>query len=120
MDRWHRKFLVLQIIILLFIFIVRILFPEELRLLLIGIIFFILFEFGVLERQRQENPKAVMYEKSCLFTFSDLLSAGLFIYEFIQLSRGYLFNHYYLINPFLLIYIAIRKFYIMKNYSYEK
>ncbi len=123
MDKWHKKFIIMQIIILILMIAIRFWIPGEAKfLLLIGMTLFFFLEFGVLERQRRENQKAVFYEKSCLFAFADLFSVVIFFYEFVQVFRDYFLHLHYLDNhhPFLLIYIVLRKFYIMKNYSYEK
>lgn len=123
MDKWHKKFIIMQIVVLILMIIIRFWIPGEAKiLLLIGMAVFFVLEFGVLERQRRENQKAIMYSKSCLFALIDLFSVVLFLCELVQVIKDYFFGFNYLEThyPFLLIYITIRKYYIMKNYSYEK
>jgi hypothetical protein len=122
MDKWHKRFLIFQIAVLLLMSIIRFSFPGDSKLvLLLGMTTFFFAEFGVLERQRRYSKEAVFYKKSCLLAIIDLISGIIFFYEFLQIFFDYLCGNNYLKShyPFLLVYIAIRKFYILKNYSYE-
>lgn len=119
MNIWHKRFLIAQILVL-FVCTVAAVFAAS-QILLPGMILFFFLEFGSLEAQRRENPKAVLYHKGCFFALLDLVSVLAFIVIFI--THGYLaikgqrihFDLYYA----LFLYIALRKLYILKNYSYE-
>lgn len=80
-----------------------------------------LCEIGVLEKQRSENPEVVSYRKSCVFSLLDILSVGAFFCAVGLILRnssvgGY---HYPEWLPLLLLYIVLRKIFILRNYSYE-
>src|SRR5690606_29989645 len=115
----------LQSLLLVTVVILLIFFPGLFLLYkIVLVISFLLAEFVVLECQRTENPAAVYYRKSCLFATVDLFSVFIFgvVGGLKMLSIFWEFN--FRINPIVLIilflYIALRKFYILKNYSYEK
>lgn len=86
------------------------------------ILAFLFAEFAVLELQRTENPDAVYYRKSCFFALLDLISVFLFLVSGILWLIGLYYGDN-LLNPLyvavILLYTAIRKLYIIKNYSYE-
>ena len=122
MNIWHRRFLYLQIVFLLSAALIQWFLPANKVYILSGMIAFFFAEFVVLEAQRTENPAAVYYKKSCLFACADMLSVMWFMVVFIMFvismfSGKHLFNEQY--NVFLFLYIALRKLYIVKNYSYE-
>ena len=92
-----------------------------------GLMLFILMEFGVLECQRRESKKTVLYQKSCLFACVDLFSVAVFLFYYLVVFRlvTWGIKQAFIVDslkflPVLLLYILIRKFYILKNYSYEK
>lgn len=86
---------------------------------IIAFLLLIALEFGVLEFQRRENKDAVYYVKSCWFALFDLISVLIFFmyFGFLILSYDTVLLKY---MPILFIYILVRKYYITKNYSYEK
>ena len=123
MNVWHKRFMYLQILLLLLLTFIN-LYNDLISF--VGLSVFILFEFGVLHNQNKENKDAVIYRKSCLFAFADLFSVLIFmiyyIAIFIQITWRIEFSivDWYKYLPVLFLYILIRKFYIIKNYSYEK
>ena len=93
----------------------------------VGLTVFILMEFGVLECQRRESKDAVLYQKSCLFACVDLFSAAVFLFYYTVVFKLVTWGVEQALVvkslkflPVLLLYILIRKIYILKNYSYEK
>ena len=119
MNIWHKRFLIAQILVLLVCTVAAVFTASQ--FLLPGMIFFFFLEFGTLEAQRRENPKAVLYHKGCFFALIDLVSVLVFLVFFIlhvysAIQGGEYFTQYY---PVLFLYIALRKLYILKNYSYE-
>lgn len=125
MNIWHKRALYLQILLLVTVVVLLIFFPG---LFLLGkivlVISFLLAEFAVLEFQRTENPAAVYYRKSCVFAMVDLLSVFIFGAVGILKMTCLVWDYDFWLNPIILIilfsYIALRKLYILKNYSYEK
>ena len=124
MDIWHKRFVYLQVLLLLAVVTLQIFLPGSFhtaKLLMIGA--FCGVEFAVLERQRTENPAAVFYKKSCLFALLDLLAVFGFLVSGILWLVGIFYDDN-LLNPLyvclILVYTAIRKLYIFQNYYYEK
>lgn len=120
MNIWHKRLLFTQILVLLTLTILAVF--SSSYLLLPGMILFFFLEFGVLETQRKENPKAVLYHKGCFFAMLDLVSVLVFmiyfcihVYLTITAEKSFYVEFY----PVLFLYIALRKLYILKNYSYE-
>ena len=119
MNIWHKRLLIAQILILLVCTVAAVFVAYQ--ILLPGMILFFFLEFGTIETQKNENPNAVLYRKGCFFALLDLVSVSVFlaffflhVYSAIQ-GEEY-FSQYY---PVLFLYIALRKLYILKNYSYE-
>lgn len=124
MNVWHKRFMYLQILLLGFLIFIN-LYNDLFSF--VGLSVFILFEFGVLHNQNKENKDAVIYRKSCLFAFADLFSVLIFMMYYITIFvhitwriefESIVGSYKYL--PILFLYILIRKYYIIKNYSYEK
>ena len=120
MNKWHKRLMYLQIILLVSMCFLK--FYSN-GVSLVGLVLFTLLEFGVLEKQRTENKEAVLYSKSCFFALFDVLSVLIFLcyfaIVFCMVFTGFQTSlTKYL--PILFIYILVRKFYITKNYSYEK
>lgn len=123
MNIWHKRLVYLQVLLLLAVVILQIFFPGVFYTgKLVMILTFFFTEFAVLELQRTENPDAVYYRKSCFFALIDLASVMAFFVAGILWLAGIYYNDL-LLNPLyvagLLLYIAIRKLYIIKNYYYE-
>ena len=119
MNIWHKRFLIAQILVLLVLTVLAVFATS--KFLLPGMILFFFLEFGTLEAQRRENPKAVLYHKGCFFALLDLASVVVFmVFFFLHVYSAFqgeeYFTQYY---PVLFLYIAVRKLYILKNYSYE-
>lgn len=119
MNSGHRNGLILQIGIMTALCIMSFFKIEN----LIGLIGFFVAEIITLESQRRENPEMVRYQKGCFFAFADLFSViyflavfGLVIWSNFQSGTipGVRFHKW------LYLYIAVRKFYILRNYSYFK
>ncbi|MGV8914385.1 MAG: hypothetical protein ACOH1X_02940 [Kaistella sp.] len=119
MNIWHKRFVYLQIVILLLLAVVQWFFPQLGNVIMYGTIVFFVLEIGILEAQRKEQPEAVFYQKSGFFAFADLLTV---IWFLIYVSN--LLFDYAILDPrfhtWLFLYIALRKMYILKNYSYAK
>lgn len=119
MNIWHKRFVIAQILVLLVCTVAAVFGASP--ILLPGMILFLFLEFGTLEAQRKENTKAVRYSKGCFFALLDLTSVLAFLVIFsthIYLAatgQRIYFDLYYA----LFLYIAVRKLYILKNYSYE-
>lgn len=123
MNIWHKRLVYLQILLLFAVVILQTFFPGifyQAKVVMLFVFFFA--EFAVLELQRTENPDAVFYRKSCVFALFDLVS----VFAFLISGILWLVGMYYgdnLLNPLyiavILLYTAIRKLYIIKNYSYE-
>lgn len=119
MNIWHNRLLHLQAVVLVIAAAFALLAPA---LLLPFIIVFFLMEIAVLETQRRENPLAMRYQKGCFFALLDLASVLVFLYCFgrqlyLYFAAGAVYSPCFLTA--LLLYIALRKLYILKNYSYE-
>lgn len=119
MNIWHKRFLYLQITVLLACTVLEVFATS--KFILPGMILFFFLEFGVLEAQRKENPAAVLYQKGCFFALLDLVSVLVFmiyffIHAYLQFTGKAFYTEIYLV---LFLYIALRKLYILKNYSYE-
>ena len=123
MNIWHKRLVYLQVLLLLAVVTMQIFFPGIFSTgKIVMILAFLFAEFAVLELQRKENPDAVYYRKSCVFALLDLIS----VFLFLVCGILWLIGLYYgdnLLNPLyvavILLYTAIRKLYIIKNYSYE-
>lgn len=118
MDIWHKRLIYLQVLLLFGFIGTIVLFPcfwKSSSSALMGLLFPL--EFGVLHRQDRENPDKVLYRKSPFFSFLDLLTVLLYIGLF--LSDAWVSGVPALWFIPLFVYIAVRKIYIMKNYSYE-
>lgn len=119
MNIWHKRFLIAQIALLLVHAVLQWFFPQfgNVIMYLAGVFF--LLEIGILEAQRKEQPEAVFYQKSGFFAFADLLT----VIWFLVYVSNLLFD-YTILDPrfhtWLFLYIALRKMYILKNYSYAK
>ncbi|WP_332031107.1 hypothetical protein [Kaistella sp.] len=123
MNFWHKRLVYFQVLLLLAVVTLQIFFPGVLYTAKVVMMFAFFFtEFAVLELQRSENPDAVYYRKSCVFALLDLLAVSAFILSGILWLIGICFEDN-LLNPLyvavILLYTAIRKLYIIKNYSYE-
>lgn len=123
MNIWHKRLVYLQVLLLLAVVTMQIFFPGFFYLAKVVMLFVFLFaEFAILELQRKENPDAVYYRKSCVFAMLDLISVFLFFVSGILWLIGLYYGDN-LLNPLyvavILLYTAIRKLYIIKNYSYE-
>lgn len=123
MDIRHKRLLYLQVLLLI-CFICTIVFrPHDWRTYSVfGYVGFYLLELAVLRFQGREPSQNVLYRKSCFFALLDLLTVLIFccstladLFSWIWTFPSY--NPGWLIPLFL--YIAVRKIYIMKNYSYE-
>ena len=112
----------LQIILMIAVSVVLWFFPQKETLVFSMICTFFFAEFVVLETQRNENSDAVYYRKGCFFAMVDLLSVFAFIAVFGLLAYQFFTGNSVGVRyfPLLFLYIASRKFYITKNYSYEK
>ena len=119
MNIWHKRFLYLQIVILFLLAVVQWFFPQLVNVIMYGTISFFVLEIGILEAQRKEQPEAVFYQKSGFFAFADLLT----VIWFLVYVSNLLFD-YAILDPrfhtWLFLSIALRKMYILKNYSYAK
>jgi hypothetical protein len=123
MNIWHKRFLYLQIVLMLTL-LVSTFFPFPEQYVFVLSFLFLFFEVVIYGAKAKENPQAVFYKPSCVVALLDLLSKALFVFvgwlKIISVIR----NDFFWINPVILsllfLYIAIRKFYIIKNYSYEK
>lgn len=123
MNIWHKRLVYFQVLLLLAVVTMQIYFPGFFYMAKVVMVFVFLFaEFAVLELQRKENPDAVYYRKSCFFALLDLISVFLFFISGILWLIGLYYGDN-LLNPLyvavILLYTAIRKLYIIKNYSYE-
>lgn len=123
MNIWHKRLVYFQVLLLLAVVTMQIFFPGFFYLAKVVMLFVFLFaEFAVLELQRKENTDAVYYRKSCVFALLDLISVFLFLVSGILWLVGIYYDDN-LLNPYyvavILLYTAIRKLYIIKNYSYE-
>ena len=123
MNIWHKRLVYFQVLLLLAVVTMQIYFPGTLYTTKVVMMFAFFFaEFAVLELQRTENPDAVYYRKSCVFALLDLISVFLFLVSGILWLVGIYYDDN-LLNPLyvavILLYTAIRKLYIIKNYSYE-
>ncbi len=123
MNIWHRRFVYLQVLLLLAVVTLQIFFPGFFYPAKAVMLFVFLFaEFAVLELQRNENPQGVFYKKSCLFALLDLLAVFFFMVAGILWLVGLYYDDN-LLNPLyvclILVYTAIRKLYIIQNYYYE-
>ena len=119
MNIWHKRFLIVQILVLIVCTVTAV--CSASYLLLPGMILFFFLEFGTLEAQRRENSNAVLYRKGCFFALLDFASVVVFmVFFFLHVYSAFqgeeYFTQYY---PVLFLYIAVRKLYILKNYSYE-
>ncbi|WP_152909220.1 hypothetical protein [Chryseobacterium sp. Hurlbut01] len=123
MHPYHRSFIYAQVLFLFWTIFVLLVFPQWQFLVFPLLSVFFLLEIGVLETQRKENPEAVRYRKSGLFSLLDLLSVTLFLINYISCGIDS-FNGNIELNPLFLSsilgYIIVRKLYITKNYSYDK
>lgn len=120
MNIWHKRLLIAQILILLVCTVAAVFVASQ--ILLPGMILFFFLEFGTIETQKNENPNAVLYRKGCFFAMFDLLSVLVFmIYFCIHLYLTFTTEKWFYVEfyPVLFLYIALRKLYILKNYSYE-
>jgi hypothetical protein len=124
MNVWHKRFMYLQVLLLGFLLFINL---YDNVISYVGLCVFVLLELGVLHNQNKENSDAVIYRKSCLFAFADLFSVFVFLFYFVAIFiniswriefESIIGSYKYL--PVLFLYILIRKFYIIKNYSYEK
>lgn len=123
MNIWHKRLVYFQVLLLLAVVTLQIFFPGTLYTTKVVMMFAFFFaEFAVLELQRTENPDAVYYRKSCVFALLDLLAVSAFLLSGILWLIGIWYEDN-LLNPLyvavILLYTAIRKLYIIKNYSYE-
>lgn len=123
MNIWHKRLMYLQVLLLFAVVILQIFFPGIFYAGKVVTVFVFFFaEFGVLELQRTENPDAVYYRKGCFFALADLVSVFAFFMCGLLWIIGIIYEDN-LLNPLyvagILLYIALRKFYIIKNYSYE-
>lgn len=123
MNIWHKRLVYFQVLLLLAVVTLQIFFPGVLYTAKVVMMFAFFFtEFAVLELQRTENPDAVYYRKSCVFALLDLLAVSAFLLSGILWLIGICYEDN-LLNPLyvavILLYTAIRKLYIIKNYSYE-
>lgn len=123
MNIWHKRLVYFQLLLLLAVVTLQIYFPGILYTTKLVMMFAFFFaEFAVLELQRKENPDAVYYRKSCVFALLDLIAVFLFFVSGILWLVGIYYNDN-LLNPYyvavILLYTAIRKLYIIKNYTYE-
>lgn len=123
MNIWHKRIVYLQVLLLLFFIGVVICLPKGWHTYsVIGYVCFCLLEIWLLRVQDHESEHVALYRKSCLFALVDTLSVLVFmsavladLFSWIWTFPSY--NPAWLIPLFL--YIAVRKIYIMKNYSYE-
>lgn len=118
MNIWHKRFLYLQILLLVIIAVLQWFYPINVAIVAVSYLF-LFVEFGTLEAQRKENPNAVLYQKSCVFALVDLFTVFLFLI-FLANIVFHFFIYNEKINCLLFLYIACRKFYILKHYSYIK
>lgn len=120
MNTWHKRLMYLQILLLITLCFLNYFSNTA---LFIGLVVFTLLELGVLQKQRSENKEAVLYAKSCYFALLDLFFVlvlfGCFWFVFYLSITGNS-SSYSKYLPALFIYILVRKYYIIKNYSYEK
>lgn len=124
MNIWHKRLLYAQILIML-ILSARQFFPyNETNWIFAFIGIFLILQMVILVAKSDENPQAVFYKPSCVIALIDSISIFLFVsigfFKIITIING---DNFW-INPIILsvlfLYIASRKYYIMKNYSYEK
>ena len=123
MNIWHKRFLYLQIMIMSVLAIILWFSPDKEYLVVPGTTLFLILQIMAVGAKGNENPHAVFYKPSCVVALIDAISKFIFVaisvlYLIIKIDNGFFW-----VNPialgFLFLYIAIRKFYIIKNYSYE-
>ncbi len=112
----------LQIVILLAVSIMIQFTPAKEKEIVIGILSFIVLQVAIQGAKGFENPDAVYYRKSCVMALVDFLSMWVFVIVagatiWVVFFGGWWVNPAVLISLF--VYIAFRKLYIIKNYSYE-
>lgn len=124
MNSWHKRFMYLQIVLLLVTAIMIQFTPEKEYYISGGIFLFLILQIAIQGTKGFENPDAVYYRKSCVMALIDFFS--MFVFTVLISFKIYsdLSGDLFWINPIVLIllfiYIAFRKYYIIKNYSYEK
>ncbi|WP_407402211.1 hypothetical protein [Chryseobacterium sp.] len=122
MHPYHRRFIYAQLVVLLWAIFVLLVFPQWKYVVFPSLSAFFLFEIGVLETQRKELPEAMRYRKSGIFALIDVLSVILFLIIFVLYGTAFFSEKSIFHSTFtsiLLTYTTVRKFYILKNYSYE-
>lgn len=121
MNSWHKRFMYLQIVLLLVTAIMIQFTPAKEKEIVIGILSFIVLQVAIQGAKGFENPEAVYYRKSCVMALLDFLSMWVFVIvaaaKIWNVFEGWWVNPAVLISLF--VYIAFRKLYIIKNYSYE-
>lgn len=123
MHPYHKRFIYFQILILLWTIFVLLVFPKWEYVVFPSLSVFFLCEIGVFETQKKELPNAMRYRKSGIFALFDVISVLLFLSSFILYGIAFFGKNvifYSSFSPFILAYTVVRKYYILKNYSYEK
>ena len=124
MNSWHKRFMYLQIVLLLVTAMMIQFTPEKEHYISGGIFLFLILQIAIQGTKGFENPDAVYYRKSCVMALIDFFS--MFVFTVLISFKIYsdLSGAFFWINSIVLIllfiYIAFRKYYIIKNYSYEK
>ncbi len=97
--------------------------PQKESFVLPGVTVFLILQICVIGAQANENPQAVFYKPSCVVALLDAISKFLFVTLGVFKLISIFGNHYFWISPVavgvLFLYIAFRKLFIIKNYSYE-
>lgn len=124
MNIWHKRYMYQQILIMLTLASTFSFYPlKETYVLILGATF-IFLQIAITGSKAYENPQAVFYKPSCVVALLDAISIFIFLWIAFFKALSVFGNLIFWINPIclsiLFLYIAIRKIYIIKNYSYEK
>lgn len=118
MYKWHRRFMYLQILILLVLAFLEWRFPDLRIYSWVGVGIFVFLQVAIQGAKAYENPLAVYYRRSCVVALLDFFSMYVFVALLSYRAFGAFVEGWVFILLFL--YIAFRKFYIIRNYSYIK
>lgn len=124
MERRHRFVYWVQFLLLVFIILGLNVERTGSGLMLLLVLSFFLSEFFLLHIQNKIKPEKIYYRKSCFFAMVDLLAVFIFMVCLVNMLCNYFLQKELPLPewlfPAVVIYTHLRKFYIYKNFSYEK
>lgn len=124
MERRHRFVYWIQFLLLIAIVSICNYGSAGSGLMLLLVLPFFISEFFLLHIQNKIKPEKIYYRKSCFFALVDLLAVFIFMVCLVNMLCSYFLQKELLLPewlfPAVVIYTHLRKFYIYKNFSYEK